>query len=329
MNGVDLNRFRFESDLTFMCFFQNGLGQNYARYGGREAENADSHLTQKSLLKTMNQVLELHKANAVQPDSKYEPRSKSSFTPEEILPMKSMMAKRKEKCIHCHDVKNARLNHLSNLGKLKKDMVFTYPSPKRIGIAIDRDDQSLIEKILEDSPAAESGLKAGDRIAKVDGQRVLTFGDFTRVLEMSPETGKLPIEVLRGGKKERVDLELVEDWRKNSADPSWRASTDSVGPNSGFWGAKLEDGQKKKLKIEPEELAVKVKFIWGQWARKAKIRNGDIVVSINGQENDMTIRQLQGYLQMNLDYEDEIPLEVMRNGKRVRLKMKLPERRQH
>ena len=38
MNGVNLNQFQFEYDLTWMAFLQDAEGRTYTRYGGREAE---------------------------------------------------------------------------------------------------------------------------------------------------------------------------------------------------------------------------------------------------------------------------------------------------
>ena len=325
MNEIDLNHFQFERDLTFMSFFQDGLGRTYARYGGREDESAESHLTKKSLIKTMQTVLELNNKKLVQPISKYEPQSEKRFTPEQIPTMKSMMASRKEKCIHCHDVKNAQLKHLDRLGKLKKEMIFTYPSPLQLGISLDADDHTLVKKVVQNSAAAKSGVKRGDRIKTVDGQRVLTFGDFTRVLELAPKTGKVSLVVASDGSKKDVSLELTSGWRAKNADAGWRGSSGIVGPSSGFWGRKLTINQKKQLELGNDDLAVKVTFIWGQWTRNAGIRNGDVVVSIEGHKKDMTIRQLQAHLHLNHDWEEEISMEIMRGGKRRNLKMKLPK----
>ena len=44
MNGVNLNQFQFEYDLTWMAFFQNAEGRTYTRYGRREDHDAESHL---------------------------------------------------------------------------------------------------------------------------------------------------------------------------------------------------------------------------------------------------------------------------------------------
>ncbi len=323
MNGIDLNRFQFEYDLTWMAFFQDGFGITYTRYGGREDESAESHMTQKSLVKTMQKVLVLHESQAVQPESKYEPRPTNVSTPEDISTMRTMMSKRKESCIHCHDVKNARLKELQRSGRLEKKMVFTYPSPKNLGMVVDSDIQNEIKTILSKSAAEKAGLKPGDKIKSLGGHRVLTFADMTRVLELAPESGKLDLKFTRNETTETAVLGLEPDW-KSTPNPSWRSSTNSVGPNSGFWAKKINDSQRSSLKLKQKEMGLQVVVVWGKWAKKAGIRNGDIVVSVDGKTDLETIRDLQTHLQMKREFGDIVKIKVFRKNKPLTLEMTLP-----
>jgi len=323
MNGVDLNRFPFEYDLTWMSFFQDSKGRTYARYGGREDSGPESQLNQESLVRVMQQTLDLHKTGSVKPPSRYEPDPESAMTPEQIPTMKQMMAKRKVKCIHCHDIKSTQLKNLRRAGQFKRDMIFTYPSPRNLGIQLDSIAQNQIKSVAQGSPASSAGLQAGDTLKQMDGQRVLTFSDATRVLELTPENGKLTVQIQRGGKLIDTKISLPSKWRI-SEDPSWRESTHVAGPNSGFWAVKLNDQQRKRLRIGPDKLALRATSIWGDWTRKAGIKNGDVIVSIDGLTSEMGIKQLQTYLQMNKDWGDTVPILIIRNGKRVELSLKLP-----
>ena len=324
MNGVNINQFQFEYDLTWMSFFQNAAGHTYTRYGGREDHDAESHLTKASLLRAMGQVLELHKANKVQSASRYEPIARSVRTPEDIPPMKRMLASRKEsKCIHCHDVKVAQLRDLRDRGQLRKDMVFTYPSPGKVGIQVDRDAQNVVRNVAPKSPAAVAGIRKGDVIQSADEHRILTFADFTRVLELTPRQSSLKIKINRDGRIVGTSLRLSGGWRKDR-DVSWRASLEGVGPSAGFWGAKANDQQRRRLNLGKNDLAMRVTFIWASWTRQAGIRNGDVVVAIDGEKADMNIRQLHAHLQLNKDWGDIVPLMIRRNGKELKLTMRLP-----
>jgi len=259
MNGVNIQHFQFERDLTWMAFFMNADDQFYARYGGREDHDPESHLTKKSLLRVMNQVLDLYKQGDVQ-TSRYEPKAAPRRIPEEIPTVGPLLNRRRNKCLHCHDVKNMELVHKRSQGEFSKYMVFTYPSPSRLGLLIDPDRQDHVKKVAADSPAAKAGLKAGDRLLAVDGQRILTFGDFARVLELTPERVTLPVAYERAGAEGKAAVTLSPGWRR-SPDPSWRPSTGVAGPNSGFWARPMNEGQKRRLGLKPDALALNINFI--------------------------------------------------------------------
>jgi len=323
MNEVDINQFQFEYDLTWMSFFQNSDGKTYARYGGRDDVSADSFLTKKSLLSTMERVLKLHESQDVQTSEKHEPVAKQRKLPGEISAMKKMMSRRRETCIHCHDVKIAQMRVLHDKGQLEKSMVFTYPSPEQIGIQLDPDRQTLIAKIQQDSAAARAGIEKGDEVVATGEYRISTFADFTRALEIAPAEGAIPLSVSRDGKKRTVEIKLNPGWKK-SMDPAWRASTDVVGPNGGFWGVKSTKAERKRLRIADDNMAIRVTSIWGNWTRAAGIKSGDVVVSVDGKSDAKTIRHIHAHLQMNHDWGDQVELVVLRKGKKLKLTMKLP-----
>jgi hypothetical protein len=323
MNGVNINLFQFERDLTWMAFFMDAQDQFYARYGGREDNSPESHLTQASLIRTMREVLALHRAGRPQ-TSRYEPRPAPARFPEEIPTMTALMAPRKEnRCIHCHDVKVAELKHLQQLGRFSRDLVFTYPAPSALGLELDPDTQNRVRAVNGLSSADRAGLRAGDTILSADGQRILTFGDLSRVLELSPAQGTLPLEIEREGKTLRLTIELSGGWRRTQ-DPSWRESLHVAGPNSGFWGGKLLAEERRKLGLPEDKMAVRVTFIWGDFTRQAGLLKDDIVVKFDGMLRDMTINQLHAHLNLNRNYGDTIPLTVRRNGADKELILTLP-----
>lgn len=325
MNGINLNQFQFEYDLTWMAFFQNSEGRTYVRYGGREDHDPESHLNKASLLRVMQQALILHRDGKVQPVSRYEPVATSVATPEQMPTMKEMMAPRKNSCIHCHDVKLAQLRHLRDLGRLRKEMVFTYPSPSRLGIDLEPTIQYKVRGVESKSPAEAAGIQTGDLIRTIEGQRVLTLADMTRVLEFAPDTGKLQFGLERSGSDLSVELSLPSGWR-NSEDPAWRQSTGLVGPNAGFWGIQANDRERQQLGLGPDDLALRVNFIHRPWSKAAGLKLNDYVISIDGRKSDMNSRQLHAHLQMNRNYGDTIELVVRRGGQDVTLTMTLPDK---
>lgn len=149
------------------------------------------------------------------------------------------MARRKgSQCIHCHDVKVAELRHAQQLGRFTRDQVFTYPGASATGIQLEPDTQNKVRAVTPESAASRAGVRAGDILLNADGQRILTFADFTRVLEMTPPEGTLRLELQRETKTIPVAFTLAKGWRRTE-DPSWRGSLHVAGPNGGFWGHKL------------------------------------------------------------------------------------------
>src|SRR5262245_65790400 len=62
MRGVDLDLFDFDYDLTWMGFFLDGDDRVLGRYGGRDADSADSRLSLAGLKYAMERALERHRS---------------------------------------------------------------------------------------------------------------------------------------------------------------------------------------------------------------------------------------------------------------------------
>ena len=76
----------------------------------------------------------------------------------------------------------------------------------------DTADGLLLDGVRDDSPAAQAGLKAGDRIVKLAGRDVHNVYDYTAALGEMKAGQEYEVEVLRG--TERVKLKLTPAARK-------------------------------------------------------------------------------------------------------------------
>jgi S1-C subfamily serine protease len=248
-------------------------------------------------------------------------------TPENIASLVTRINRRKpeNRCIHCHDVKQALLDDLRTAGQFDRSLIFTYPQPSALGLDVDLDDQTRIRGVRPSSPAAAADVRAGDRLTRLAGQRLLTAADLSHVLERTPRDADLPLELVRNGEKVRTTLRLSGDWRK-SADPSWRSSTYVAGPNGGFWAVPLDAKAKGQLGIAADGLALRVNVFFGgrQEPGRSGLKVGDVIVEFDGKRQAMTTRQMHTHLQMNRNYGDKVPLVVRRGGNDVRLELHLP-----
>ena len=68
----------------------------------------------------------------------------------------------------------------------------------------------LIREVREDSPAAKAGLKAGDVIIKVDGERVKTTSDLRAKLREKRESKTVAVGVIRKGAETSVNVEIEQ-----------------------------------------------------------------------------------------------------------------------
>jgi S1-C subfamily serine protease len=143
-------------------------------------------------------------------------------------------------------------------------------------------------------------------------------------LELTPAEAELPMTVQRGDQTLHPTLKLSGKWRRTT-DPSWRESLHIAGPGGGFWGEKVTEEERTKLGLPAGRMAVRVTFIWGDHARKAGLKQQDIVVEFDGLKTDMTIGQLHAHLNLNRNYGDTIAVSVRRGTELQKLALDLPK----
>ena len=72
------------------------------------------------------------------------------------------------------------------------------------GLSVDEDEGVLIARVLSDSPAAKSGLRAGDVIKSIDGSSVTESDEVQRIVGNGRVGEQLAIEVQRNGERQTV-----------------------------------------------------------------------------------------------------------------------------
>ncbi len=68
----------------------------------------------------------------------------------------------------------------------------------------------LITEVMEDSPANKAGLKAGDVITSVDGEKVTDISDVKKAVSQKEKGEEVEITLLRNKKKKELSVEVAD-----------------------------------------------------------------------------------------------------------------------
>jgi hypothetical protein len=317
MRGVNLNVFTFDYDLTWAAFFLNADETVYGRYGGRGAAAADEYLSLAGLKYAMREALAAHRRGA-----KGEP---SLPGPARRVEEYSAAARLRPKtCIHCHQVYDFRRQEKRAAGSWARDEVWVYPEPANVGLTLEVGQQNKVRAVAAMSAAARAGLRAGDTLRTFGGLRVASFADVQHALHRAAESGKLAVTWQRGGQEHAADLELAEGWRQT--DISWRASMWGLQPPACVYGTDLTEEEKRARGLSAKALAFRQGTFVPPAAARAGIRANDVILGVDDRPLEMSMRQFNAYVRMTYKVGDRVTLNVLRDGKRLRVPLTLPAR---
>jgi hypothetical protein len=318
MRGVDLDLFDFDYDLTWMGFFLNAEGTIYGRYGGRDAESADSRVSLVGLRYAMEAALVRHRRMETRPP----PLVTKPLRTVEQYPAARRLPERA--CIHCHQVYDLRRESLQSAGKWRLDELWVYPLPENIGLTIDIDRGDRVARVAADSPTARAGIQANDRLLTIDDRPITSFADVQYALHRAPPRGTLTITWQHEKETRKSQLSLPEGWRKT--DISWRWSLRGVDPSPSVHGDDLSALEKKALGLSEKRLAFRQGPFVSDPARQAGIRQNDIIVGVDGKALDLSERQFRAYIRLNYRVGDRVTYNILRRGERRDLPLTLTAR---
>lgn len=314
IQNLDLNLFEFDWDLTWAVFLMHPDGKVYGRYGGRDASGADSRNTLLGLRWAMEQALQTHAAWAE--------RAAPAFGAPLIIDKLALTRKMGGGgCIHCHQSKEILRAEETERGTWKRESLWTYPLPENVGITLDKNQGNLVQKVIDKSPAYLVGIKAGDMVESIHGLRVRSFADAQYALHKAPFLGELAIAWKRGEQLHEGKLILGEGWKKTNV--TWRPSMLDLLPALTVYGTDLTAEEKKGLGLEPTRLAFKQKEPVHSRAQAMGVRAGDIILGLDDQKMELTVDGFLGYLRRNYIVGDRVVFNLIRDGKRVDLPIKL------
>ncbi len=309
--GADLRRFEFDHDLTWFAFLLNADETIYGRYGGRDASDAEARLSMKGLRHAMLRALDAHKSPPAAVAIAGRPERAEDF----------VAASRHKGCIHCHNINEFRRADLKAAGKWDRNSVWVYPLPENVGITLDVDSGDLVKTVSVGSAAEKSGLKSGDRLAKLNGYGVASFADASYALHKAPAKGELPVSWVRAGKEMTGTISVTDGWRKTNL--TWRPSMLDILPSAPFSGGELTEAEKNAMGLDPKHAALRQDAEVHAILKAAGLKGGDIVIGFDGKTVEGDISKLFGYVRRNYLVGDDVAINIIRGGKRTVVKLLL------
>jgi serine protease Do len=115
----------------------------------------------------------------------------------------------------------------------------------------------LVEGIVEDSPAAEAGIKAGDIIYKIDGKAICCTEELVKAISKMESEKETPIVLIRKGDQVTVHA-VVEESQYDKAMQEYKIQIDDLADKEVFIKSldshKLTDEERDELKADLKEL---------------------------------------------------------------------------
>jgi serine protease Do len=168
----------------------------------------------------------------------------------------------------------------------------------------------VIGKVLEDSPAAKAGLKDGDVITEINGQRVEGTVQFRRMIHETPAGRTLQLTISRDGRSQTINTTLgkMQESRKhwmtgmNAMPQAFQFEMPEVTPMPGMPNLEWDGGNflagGPRLGIDAEDISGQLGSYFGapdgegilirdvnpgSAAEKAGVKAGDVITSFNGE----------------------------------------------
>lgn len=335
-NALDLSLFQLDYDLSFSAIMFNADRTVYGRFGSWTHQKDQHDKSTTGFRRALERALELHRGY---------PANKPMLAGKQGVPMPyqtpvniptldkkyrlelDWQGKVVPSCVHCHQIGDAlRMVHRNSRQPVPDSLIYPMPPPETVGLTLAPDSAAKIEGVSPGSIAEKAGLRSGDDIARVAGQPVISIADVAWALHRAPAGGPLTVVVNRAGQSVEATLELPAGWRAKS-DISRRVGTWGMRAmaTGGLLLEELPDGDRAGKGVAAGGMALRVKHV-GEYgkhaaAKRAGFLKEDVLVAVDGLTQSTSEGELIGHLLRTHPAGDTVDVTVLRDGKRVSLKL--------
>lgn len=177
---------------------------------------------------------------------------------------------------------------------------------------------ALVADISKDGPADKAGIKRGDVIVSFDGKEIKEMKDLPYIVASTPVDKKVMVEVIRKGKKKRIEVKIGELEEEKISKESSEARQEL-----GMVVEEVTPELAKNFGLSETRGLIVVKVENNTPAGEAGIRPGDIIIEID----QVSVENLEQFNQKIQGYKagDTILFLVKRRSATVYLTLKVWE----
>jgi serine protease Do len=170
---------------------------------------------------------------------------------------------------------------------------------------------ALVATVAPDSPAAKSGLQAGDVLRAVDGHKLADPRALARaVADLKPGT-EAKFEVLRDGETKSITVSLAAMPNDRTADAGTADKPDGIGVKLGLITPQL----RAQLELPASAKGVIIAGVEpGSPAEQAGLKEGDVILGV-GSRAVTTPAEAASRIRQAVKAGDNVALRVMRDGR--------------
>jgi len=180
---------------------------------------------------------------------------------------------------------------------------------------------ALIAEIISGGPAEAAGLREGDVITEFNGERVRESSDLPLLASLAGIGREIPIRYVRDQKfkRGRVTLKAFPEDGIATNDSGEAPVDESV---LGMSIGDITDSVREQFQLRNQEGAAILKVTRGGLAARAGIRQGDVIVKLNGQRTRSASEFMNTYKALRSG--QVLRLLVARDGGRLYLAIRKP-----
>jgi serine protease Do len=172
---------------------------------------------------------------------------------------------------------------------------------------------ALVANVEAGSPAEQAGLKAGDVIRKLNGQKIVASGDLPALIALATPGDKVTLDVWRQGKPVVLNGKLGNANERSVASADRREAASRL--RLGLALRPLDPSERRDAGL-PSGLVIENA---GGAAASAGVEPGDVLLSVNGRPVS-TIDQVR---EMVSKSEKSVALLILRGGERIFIPVRL------